>query len=169
MNETEELQTILSDIQSDDHVQEMKKYIQHGSVTTYEHCERVAKLSHKIDRLLSLHSNQKTLLTGAMLHDFYLYDWHKEDNGEHRLHGFHHAEKACANAKRYFDIDEETMHVIRSHMWPLNLKRIPLSKEAWIVCIADKCVSLHETLFRRDHREENDSERLSGGTVKKGQ
>jgi HD superfamily phosphodiesterase len=50
----------------------MKKYIQHGSVTTYEHCEKVAEVSHKIDQMLSLHCNQNTLLTGAMLHDFYL-------------------------------------------------------------------------------------------------
>ena len=35
-----------------------------------------------------------TLIKGAMLHDFYLYDWHAQDNGEHRWHGYHHAEKA---------------------------------------------------------------------------
>ena len=153
MNENDEMQTIISAIQSDEHVQEMKNYIQHGSVTTFEHCERVARLSYKIDKLLSLHSNQNTLLTGAMLHDFYLYDWHNKDNGEHRLHGFSHAEKACKNAKKYFDIDEDTMKVINSHMWPLNLRRIPSTKEAWIVCVADKCVSLQETLFRRNRRE----------------
>ena len=131
------------------HVKRMKNYIQHGKVTTYEHCESVARLSYLIDRRLSLRCDPKTLLIGAMLHDFYLYDWHRDDDKKHRLHGFRHAKTACRNARAYFDIDDKTGDVISSHMWPLNPARIPRSKEAWIVCIADKCVSLYETVFRR--------------------
>lgn len=140
---------ILSNIQSEEHVQEMKNYIQHGNVSTYEHCENVARLSYRIDHAFSLHSDLEVLLTGAMLHDFFLYDWHKKGDGTHQLHGFQHAGRASENAKKYFDIDDRTNHVIYSHMWPLNPKRIPRSREAWIVCVADKWVSLQETLFRR--------------------
>lgn len=149
MNRDNKKQEILSALQSNTHVQAMKGYIQHGRVTTFEHCTQVADLSYKIDKLFSLNSDLTVLLTGAMLHDFYLYDWHKDDNGEHRLHGFTHASVACENAKKYFAIDDKTSHVIRSHMWPLNIERLPLSKEAWIVCMADKLVSLNETLFER--------------------
>ena len=149
MDSHEEMQEILAELESDPSVQRMKEYVQHGQVSTYEHCKNVARLSYEIDRRLFLHSDLKVLLTGAMLHDYYLYDWHAEDNGEHRLHGFRHAEKACRNAEDRFDIDEATGHVIYCHMWPLNPERVPRSKEAWIVCIADKLVSLHETLFRR--------------------
>lgn len=140
---------ILSALLSDSHVQEMKRFIQHGRVSTFEHCVSVANLSYAIDKRLSLHSDLRVLLTGAVLHDFYLYDWHNYDNGAHRLHGFLHAKAACMNARKYFDIDDKTCHVIASHMWPLNIGKLPRTKEAWIVCIADKCVSLHETLFRR--------------------
>ena len=144
MSGNREIDEILTEIQADENVQKMKQYIQHGNVSTYEHCESVAKLSYSIDKRLSLHSDLKVLLTGAMLHDFYLYDWHEDGDGSHRLHGFTHAKRACDNA-----IDDETSHVIYSHMWPLNPKRIPQSREAWIVCLADKYVSLKESLFRR--------------------
>ena len=149
MNDKREMTEILSQIQSDEHVQKMKEYIQYGSVSTYEHCENVAKLSYVINNRLSLNSDLKVLLTGAMLHDFYLYDWHTEGDGSHHLHGFTHAERACENATHYFDIDEKTKCVISCHMWPLNPLKVPKSKEAWLVCIADKCVSLHEFFFRR--------------------
>ena len=149
MNSNQEMDEILTEIQADENVQKMKQYIQHGNVSTYEHCESVAKLSYSIDKRLSLHSDLKVLLTGAMLHDFYLYDWHEDGDGSHRLHGFTHAKRACDNAKDCFAIDDETSHVIYSHMWPLNPKRIPQSREAWIVCLADKYVSLKESLFRR--------------------
>ena len=140
---------ILSEIESERIVQEMKQYTQHGKISTYEHCKNVAKLSYRIDRRLFLHSDLRVLLTGAMLHDFYLYDWHSEDEGMHNLHGFTHAETACINAQKYFNIDTKTSQVIYCHMWPLNPRRVPKSKEGWIVCFADKCISLYETLFMR--------------------
>ena len=148
-NDYKELNRILEGIESNGAVQEMKKYNQHGSVSTYEHCRNVAKLSYDINKLFSMSADLDVLLTGAMLHDFYLYDWHHEDQGEHKLHGFKHARTARDNAKKHFDIDDRTSHVIYSHMWPLNPKRLPRTKEAWIVCVADKCISLYETIFRR--------------------
>lgn len=148
-NDYKELNRILEGIESNGAVQEMKKYNQHGSVSTYEHCRNVAKLSYDINKLFSMNADLDVLLTGAMLHDFYLYDWHHEDQGEHKLHGFKHARTARDNAKKHFDIDDRTSHVIYSHMWPLNPKRLPRTKEAWIVCVADKCISLYETIFRR--------------------
>lgn len=149
MSSNKKMNEILSHIQSDRNVRKMKKYIQHGSVSTFDHCESVARLCYAINRRFSLHADLEVLLTGAMLHDFYLYDWHCRDNGGHRFHGFRHAMTACRNAERYMNIDRRTSDVIYSHMWPLNPERIPASKEAWIVCIADKVVSLHETLFKR--------------------
>ncbi len=147
MNEI--IERTLSEIISDCHVQKMKHFQQHGCVSTYEHCESVVEQSYKINRILHLNSDMDTLLKGALLHDFYLYDWHEEDDGSHRRHGFIHAERACLNAKHYFDVNEKIQHVIWCHMWPLNIRRIPKSREAWIVCVADKYVSFYETLFKR--------------------
>lgn len=139
----------LAEIKNDPHVQQMKEFTQHGNISTYEHCENVVEFSRKMDELLHLHADEDTLALGAMLHDFYLYDWHEVGDGSHRLHGFTHARRASINAERFFDVDEDVRHVIDSHMWPLTLKSVPRTKEAWIVCFSDKCVSLYETLFKR--------------------
>ena len=153
MEREEEKQEILSALQSNRHVQDMKKYTHHGKVSTFEHCEKVANLSYEIDKSLSLNADLNVLLMGAMLHDFYLYDWHECDDGRHRLHGFKHASTANENARKYFAVDDKTSHVILSHMWPLNIKKLPCSKEAWIVWAVDKIVSIDETLFRRKSQE----------------
>ena len=145
----EEMNRILSGFRSDETVLQMKQYVQHGNVSTYDHCENVARLSYRIDKRLHLHCDPDVLLTGAMLHDFYLYDWHRPDGGSHRLHGFRHARAAADKAKEVFGIDGKTEEVISSHMWPLNIGKVPGSREAWVVCIADKCASLYETVFRR--------------------
>ena len=139
MDNHAEVEKVLHDIKNDSRVQEMKKYIQHGSVSTYEHCQRVADLSYRINKHLHLGADKESLLKGAMLHDFYLYDWH----------GYIHADIASKNAKKYLNADQKVQDIIESHMWPLNITRIPKSREAWIVCIADKCVSVRETLHQR--------------------
>ncbi len=130
-------------------VQKMKKYKQHGSVTTYDHCERVARTSYLISRRLHLKTRNEELVRGAMLHDLFLYDWHAEDNGEHRLHGYTHPAAALKNAKAHFKLSRREEDIIANHMWPLTLRHIPRSKEAYIVCLADKICSLEETLFMR--------------------
>jgi len=124
-------------------VQSMKHFIQHGSTTTYEHCIRVAKFCYWLNRRFHLNANERTLLVGALLHDFYLYDWHEKCSW-HRLHGFRHPFFACRNARRVFGIGEQEANIIESHMWPLTLRHMPKSREAAIVCIADKWCSLQE-------------------------
>ena len=139
----------LSDYINHPKVREMRSFTQHGSITTYDHCERVAEMSLKLNRRFRIGADEEKLAVGALLHDFYLYDWHDDDGGSHRLHGFTHPEQARQNAVEVFDIDEKEQEIIRTHMWPLTLSAIPKSREAAIVCLADKWCSLQETLFMR--------------------
>ena len=59
-----------------------------------------------------------------------------------------HPSYAAANAKRDFGIGEKEENIIRSHMWPLTVTKLPKCREAVIVCIADKLTSATETILR---------------------
>lgn len=83
-----DVETFLHDMETEKLVSEMKRYVQHGRVSTYEHCVSVVRLSLGINRAFHLNADMDSLLKGAMLHDFYLYDWHDDDNGAHKWHGF---------------------------------------------------------------------------------
>ena len=80
-----------------------------------------------------------------MLHDFYLYDWHKPEEAQ-PLHGFRHPATALRNARKHFALNKVEENVIISHMWPLTLRKVPRCREAALVCLADKICSLHETV-----------------------
>ncbi|MBQ1521783.1 MAG: phosphohydrolase, partial [Erysipelotrichaceae bacterium] len=85
-----------------------------------------------------------------LLHDLYLYDWHDKPYSIKifEMHGYTHPEEARKNAVRIFNVDEKIQKVIKSHMWPLTLRSFPDSREAAIVCIADKLVATRETINR---------------------
>lgn len=122
-----------------------KNYIQHGKVTTYDHCLSVAFYSYWLTKRLRLRCNIDSLIRGALLHDLYLYDWHQKD-ASHKWHGFYHAKRARYNALRHYQINELEEKIIMSHMWPLTLRALPNRKEAAIVCLIDKMISTCETL-----------------------
>ena len=123
-----------------------KEYIQHGNTSVYNHCIRVALTAYKKACRKKKKYNLTDVVYGALLHDFFLYDWHILDhkNGHKRFHGFHHPQIAYINANNNFIINKKVKNIIRSHMWPLIPYRLPLSKEAWLICICDKVISIKE-------------------------
>lgn len=128
-------------------MQASKDFRQHGATSTYEHCVRVAHVSFRVNRALRLGADEAALVRGALLHDYYLYDWHTTDN---RAHAVNHPCIAAENARRDFpDLSVKEINVIEAHMWPLPPTRVPRCREAWIVCVADKISSLFETARRR--------------------
>ena len=133
------------DILKSKKVKSQKQFIQHGDVSVYEHSLRVAYLSIKIASKFHLRVNIRSLIRGALLHDYFLYDWHVKDKS-HRLHGYTHANTALKNAKRDFKINKIEENMIKCHMFPLNLFSIPKYKEAKILCICDKLCAISETL-----------------------
>lgn len=133
---------------TDENVLKMKNFTQHGCVSTYDHCYSVSRACLLLARRLHLNVDYDRLLSAAMLHDMYLYDWHtiKDKN---RLHAFNHATIASRNARRYLGVDEDVQKAIYTHMWPMTITHVPSSKEAIILCLVDKYCSLVETVAHR--------------------
>lgn len=138
-----------ADILSSDGVKSQKNFIQHGDTSIYEHSLNVAMLSLFIVSLLNIRVNERAIVRGALLHDYFLYDWHKKSN-ENRRHGFYHAGRALKNARRDFRLSPVEEDIIEKHMFPLNIAP-PKYRESVIVCIADKIGAAAETLFLSRH------------------
>lgn len=140
----EDFLNIAAPIIENEKVKRMDKYIQHGDTSCMEHCIAVAYISFYIAKKLHIRCDYTSLIRGALLHDYFLYDWHEKDES-HKWHGFHHAKKALRNATRDFDLTSIEMDIIEKHMFPLNIK-LPKYRESYIVCLSDKICSSYETL-----------------------
>ena len=136
------------EILNSENFQKLKTFIQHGNVTVYEHCLHVTLCAIKLNYKLGTRAKIRELIRGALLHDYFLYDWHFADsplNIHPKLHGFYHPGIALRNATKEFALSEREKDIIRKHMWPMTVVP-PRCREAWLVCLADKYASTLETL-----------------------
>lgn len=127
-----------------------RTFIQHGNVSVYEHVRSVARASAAFASLLQrmgVRIDRASLIRGALLHDYFLYDWHDPDPS-HRLHGFTHPSTALERASEDFELTGRERNIIARHMFPL-VPIPPTCREAWIVCMADKACALGETIAAR--------------------
>ena len=72
------------DILDSDIFREELNYIQHGDITTYQHSLAVTYVSVYLALKYRAKVDMKSLVRGALLHDFFLYDWHEKN----RFHSF---------------------------------------------------------------------------------
>ena len=150
VEEVPEFLNIAKELLGDARVWDMQKYIQHGSISCLEHSFVVSYYSFTLVRKLRMSCDERSLVRGALLHDYFLYDWH-EKNAGHRFHGFIHAGRALQNARKDFKLTIREENIILRHMFPLNVVP-PMCKEAWLVCLADKICASKETVAGRIHR-----------------
>ena len=143
-----ELFTRGRDILLDPRSHQMKNFTQHGSTTVFEHCVSVAKFSllmaYYLEKNLKIKVDRDSLVRAALLHDYFLYDWHDKTIPGHNIHGFTHPRKACINADRDFGLNEIEKDIISKHMFPLTFMP-PRYRESVIVTLADKWCALCET------------------------
>lgn len=130
------------DILTSDNMAKEKMFMQHGNTTVFDHSYSVAYKSIRMARILNIKVDEKSLIRGCLLHDYFLYDWHdKTSHGKH--HGTKHASIALTNALREYELNEVEINMIYSHMFPLNLK-LPKYKESVLLCISDKTCATKE-------------------------
>lgn len=141
------------DILNSENFLKTRQHIQHGDMSVHSHCLDVARFSLAINQKLKLDCNKEDLVRGALLHDYFLYDWHDKEllKERGRFHGFHHPSTALKNAEREYQLTTIQREIIRKHMWPLTVVP-PMCREAWVVTTADKFCSLRETFgYRKGH------------------
>ena len=126
--------------------QRTKNFTQHGVYSVYDHSIYVCQTCFRMADKLRLKINRESLVKAALLHDYFLYDWH--DKSSPKLHGFRHAKIAAENAKRDYGLTKKEYRMMAAHMFPLGW-RIPSSKEAILITLADKYCAMKETLKRK--------------------
>ncbi|MEN6638949.1 MAG: hypothetical protein ABFC95_07105 [Smithella sp.] len=140
--EKEYYETVADILQHEEFVK-LKDYFHHNS-SIYHHVHDVAYLSYRISKYLKL--DYRSAARGALLHDFFLYDWRRHDVPDlprEKFHGLAHPAIAAANARKHFSINDIEEDIIKKHMWPLTLVP-PKYKESYIVSFADKYLSSKE-------------------------
>lgn len=147
MNNKEKLEEIIAFLSENTRFDETKNFIQHGNTSVYTHVISVAKKSIEIAEKYNLDVNMNSMIRGALLHDYFLYDWH-DGKRERWIHGFTHPMKAYKNAKSEINLNRLERDIIIKHMFPLTILP-PRYLESWIVTYSDKYVSAVETLSSR--------------------
>lgn len=142
-----EFNNLISDLLTNDTVQQMSQYIQHGDTTTLQHCINVAYYNYRICKKLSW--NTRAAARAGLLHDLFLYDWHHYDRHKGELwHGANHPKLALANASKLFSLNMLESEMIEKHMFPVTLS-LPRHKETYVIVLVDKYCGLLETVLFR--------------------
>ncbi|GMO44282.1 MAG: HD domain-containing protein [Termitinemataceae bacterium] len=127
-----------------------KNIFSHGAITIYDHSLAVARLSFSMAEN-NKKLDKKCIVRAALLHDFFLYEWHIW-GWRYVLHGWAHPRIAAKKAREIFDISLKEFSCIRRHMWPWTLLHPPLCAEGWVICTADKIIAMRETVLCRGKR-----------------
>ena len=138
---------ILKETRENSRFDQNDQYIQHGTTTVKTHCINVAQTAYFMSHRLHIKVHERDLIRGALLHDYFLYDWHDKCI-KNSIHGFTHPGKALKEASKDFELTKIEKDMIRSHMFPLTV-RPPKYREGVLLCIADKLCALQETIGGR--------------------
>ena len=79
----------------------------------------------------------KSAARAGLVHDLFLYDWRKREEGRKGFHAFTHPRASYENAKKIFTPNKIEKDIILKHMWPVTPK-FPRYKESFLITYVDK-------------------------------
>lgn len=125
--------------------------VKHHDSNRLEHSLKVSFYSYKIAK--RLHLNYVDVARGGLLHDFFLERTvdYKKAKDKVKLYTINHPKLAVLNAKKHFSINNIEEDIIRSHMFPIDIK-IPKYAESWVVSSVDKIISIYEFSKKFSHK-----------------
>ena len=139
----------LKELSLDEDFLSMKKYIQHGTTDCVLHSIAVTHYSLICASRLHIKVDYKKLVCGALLHDYFLYDWHEKDKS-HKWHGFRHPKVALNNALKKWNLTDVEQDIIKCHMFPPTFFSVPKYKVSFIVCLVDKICATYEVFAKKN-------------------
>lgn len=134
---------LTAEILEDEGFQSMKQVVHHDYTDLYVHSYMVAYFSYCYAMNHDSNLDVDSLVRGALLHDYYLYDWRDITLGA-LVHGFYHPHRAVQLAGQRFGLNKTEENIIKSHMWPITPYAMPLCREAWVVTLMDKICAVME-------------------------
>ena len=138
---------IVKDILDNEEFNKIKD-IEHHGISRYEHSLKVSYRAYKIAKKHNL--NYVEVARGGLLHDFFLSD-EERTTKDRIVSTFVHPKKALKKSKEIFEVSNLEADIIRSHMFPVNLK-VPRYKESWLVNMVDKTVGSSEFSMKLGYR-----------------
>jgi len=139
---------IIEDIIDNELVQEMKSYRQHYNVSCFDHCLLVSYNLYLICKRYDL--DYISAARAGMVHDLFLYDWRKKENGRKGWHAFTHPKKAYEKALTFLNLNKKEEDIIIKHMWPVTLFLFPKFRETFWMIYVDKYLAIIEKSINKD-------------------
>lgn len=144
--EDKEYIAIVSDLLKQEKVLKMKQYRQHYHVSCFDHCLFVSYNTYLICKKYNL--DYVSAARAGLLHDMFLYDWRKRENGRKRFHAFTHGKLAYEQATTFIDLNDKERDMIIKHMWPVT-PAFPKYKETFIIIYVDKYFAIAEAFIKQ--------------------
>ena len=143
--EDKEYIAIVSDLLKQEKVLQMKQYRQHYHVSCFDHCLFVSYNTYRICKKYNL--DYISAARAGLLHDLFLYDWRKRENGRKRFHAFRHGKLAYKHATTFINLNDKERDMIIKHMWPVT-PAFPKYKETFIIIYVDKYFAIAEAFIK---------------------
>lgn len=136
--------SIISDLLKQEKVLKMKQYRQHHNTSCFDHCLFVSYNTYLICK--KRHLDYISAARAGLLHDLFLYDWRKRENGRKGLHAFTHGKTAYKQASTFTNLNDKEKDMIIKHMWPVTLA-LPKYKETFVITYVDKYFAIAEAFI----------------------